>query len=635
MMDEIKKINVSENQEGVTVKGGRRRSFVVLGIVGVLVLWLALGIVLPLVFAYRPTLNAYQKVRSGYDAMKKQDVIGASQELKKAHDELTIAQKRLQIFSFARFLPVSGSYYSDAFHLVNAGVYALDAAQIAIDAIVPYADVLGLKGQGSFVLGSAEERIQKAVETLDKVTPKIADIEVKVKLLGREMEEVNPNRYPDIGKFKARSRLTEVKDVGGKLEVFVSDAKPLVEVLPSLLGVSKERKYLVLFQNDKELRPTGGFITAYAIFRIDRGIIHVDKSEDIYALDGTLRRRQKAPDPILRYLPKVTTFNLRDSNLSPDFATSMKTFDSLYQDARGKVNVDGIIAIDTHVLVSTIKILDDKVEAGGITFTTKEDKRCNCPQVIYVLEDTISRPIGYKRVGRKDIIGSLLFAIMQKALSSSPKVYWGPLLQAALSQVGEKHILFYLYDEKAQRGLDALQATGRIKPYDGDYLHINDTNFAGAKSNMYVRHNVLQHFDVASDGSIVKTLQIEYRNPAEPSDCNLESGGLCLNAELRNWLRIYVPKGSTVVESQGSEVTIETKEEFDKTVFEGFLRVRPLGKTNFTIKYTLPFKRKGRELPLLIQKQPGTDGHDYQIKANGKEVEKFKLRTDRELRVKL
>ena len=50
----------------------------------------------------------------------------------------------------------------------------------------------------------------------------------------------------------------------------ISSAKPLIKILPQVLGDPKEKKYLILFQNDKELRPTGGFITAYAIFSVDK-----------------------------------------------------------------------------------------------------------------------------------------------------------------------------------------------------------------------------------------------------------------------------------------------------------------------------------------------------------------------------
>ncbi|GIV45004.1 MAG: hypothetical protein KatS3mg035_2127 [Bacteroidia bacterium] len=62
----------------------------------------------------------------------------------------------------------------------------------------------------------------------------------------------------------------------------VNEARPLIKVLPSLLGESEPKKYLVLFQNDKELRPTGGFITAYAIFTLDKGIIKLERQDDIY-----------------------------------------------------------------------------------------------------------------------------------------------------------------------------------------------------------------------------------------------------------------------------------------------------------------------------------------------------------------
>lgn len=639
---DINKINLNETKaeessQTVVIKksGGGKKKFIILGVIVAFLLWVVVGIVIPGKGVLANGFKAVNNLRNAASLAKQQNIVQAGEELKKAHQDLVNTQKSLKFISYNKYIPLIGGYFSDLEHFVNGGVYVVEAAQIAIDSVVPYADLLGLKGQGSFVLGSAEDRIKTAVVTLDKVTPKAADIEKKLALFRSEIDKVNPNRYLDLGKFKIKTQIKEAKNIVDQLDTFISQARPLVEVLPSLLGSNKEVRYLVLFQNNNELRATGGFLTAFAIFRIDKGIIHIDRSDDIYALDNSLRRRDKAPEPIAKYLPKVTTFNLRDSNLSPDFVESMKTFNSMYENTSGKATVNGIIVLDTHVLVSTIKILDDKVDAAGISFNSKQDKRCNCPQVIYELEDNISRPVGHVRASRKDLIGLLMYSIMQKALSSSPKVYWGPLIQQGISEINEKHILFYLFDENAQKGLEALNAAGRIKPYEGDYLHINDTNFGGQKSNMYTKHNVVQNIEKQGDGSLVKTINITYTNPEPPSDCNLERGGLCLNAELRNWLRIYVPKGSTIIESQGSEVDIKTSEELGKTVFEGFLKVRPQGKATFTIKYKLPMKADGKELPLLIQKQPGTEGHEYEVKINGRTVEKFQLKTDKELKIKI
>ncbi|MCL5970606.1 MAG: DUF4012 domain-containing protein [Patescibacteria group bacterium] len=622
------------------VQGKRKFSKKILIIIGVVVIFLAgsfFEIVLPAKKVYGSAKKTFAQAKIAMDAAKKQNIELADTELKKTKTELLQTQKDFKKLSYLRFIPILNNYYNDGDHLLKAGSYGIDAGLLLTDSIKPYADVLGLKGKGSFVMGSAEQRIQTAIMTMGKITPRIDEIATYVVKAKDEIDAVDPNHYPSfLGGGKVKDKLSTLKTTADQGASFIDEARPLIKVLPSLLGESKERKYLVLFQNDKELRPTGGFITAYAIFRIDKGIIHVDKSDDIYNLDNNIPGKTTAPEPILKYLPKVPTFNLRDSNLSPDFITSMKTFNTMYNKIPGRTDVDGIIAIDTNVLISTIKILDDNVSAAGIDFTTKEDKRCNCPSAIYVLEDSISRPVNFEKGGgRKDLLGTLLYSIMQKALSSSPKIYWGPLLQAMVTQASEKHILFYLYNEDAQKGIELLNAAGRIKDFDGDYLHINDTNFGGQKSNMYVQESVSQNIETQGDGNIIKTITIDYKNPYPPSDCNLERGGLCLNATLRDWLRIYVPKGSELIDSQGSEVKIKSYEEFGKTVFEGFLEVRPLGTAKFTIKYRLPFKPAKGFMPLMIQKQAGTGENEYSVKTNSKEVQKFKLKNDKEIKINL
>jgi hypothetical protein len=604
-------------------------------LISIIVILIVIGLVIgfPVYATYNAGLKTYREARILYDAVKKQNIELASVELIKTKKDLQETRKSMQSLWPLKFIPLLSWYYNDADHLMTAGEHGLDSAGVAIEAIKPYADVLGLKGQGSFVTGSAEDRIRTAILTASKITPKIDAIALSLSQADKEIEQINPGHYPPLlfGN-KIQAQLTTVKNLSKNGVAFVNEARPLIKTLPMLLGEAEEKKYLILFQNDKELRPTGGFITAYAILRVDKGVIHIDKSEDIYSLDDSISNKPPAPAPILKYLAKVYAFNLRDSNLSPDFIQSMNTFNSLYDKAGDKVKVDGIIAMDTNVLVTTIKILDDQVSVTGLTFNTKNDPRCDCPQVIYELEDNISRPVNYVKVKRKGLLGELLQALLTKALSSSPKIYWGPLFQALIADTNQKHILFYLFDKDAQSGIEALNAAGRIKSFDGDYLHINQTNFSGAKVNIFMQEEVENNYDIKSDGTITKTVIIHYKNPYPPSDCNLERGGLCLNAEYRDWFRIYVPKGSQLVESKGSQVKISTYEDLGKTVFDGFLTVRPQGIATLSVTYTLPFKLTSNSpLPLLIQKQPGTNGNKYTINVNGKTKDSFELFTDKNL----
>ncbi|MBP9717064.1 MAG: DUF4012 domain-containing protein [Candidatus Levybacteria bacterium] len=598
---------------------------------------LVLLIIIPGFLTYLSAKKTYAQVNATVDALKKQDIEATGKELKKTREALKDTQKKLNLLFVMRFIPGPNIYYNDARHMVNAGFYGLDAADVFVESVEPYADVLGLKGQGSFVGGSAEQRIETAVQTMGKVTPRIDDIAKSLNLAQKEIEHVNPNDYPAfIAGGKVREGMTTMRTLADDGTKFIEDASPFIKVLPQLLGEKEEKKYFVLFQNDKELRPTGGFLTAYAIFRINKGVIKVDTSEDIYTLDNTISDKEKAPEPILKYLPKVPVLNLRDSNLSPDFQESMKEFRGIYSEAGNYVDVDGIIAIDTHALVAAMNVLGD-IQVNGQTYTTKIDERCDCPQVIYELEEFAGIRVQYIRSDRKSIIGDLMLAIMNKAFQSSPKQYWGPLMQAMFSEIGQKHILFSLENKDAMEGLSAVNATGQIRDFEGDYFHLNEANFGGAKSNLFVDQGVMQEYTVSGDGVITKKVTVNYRNPHKPSNCNLEAeNSLCLNAPWRNWFRVYVPKGSKLKDSSGSEVKMTTYEEFDKTVFEGFLTVRPLGIGKLTLEYTLPFKvEKGSPLPVMIQKQPGTAEDEYTLNVNGKLKQKFILDQDKEIELSL
>lgn len=605
-------------------------------IIGVSVAFIVL-VIIPSFLVYSSAKKTYAQVKVTTAALKSQNIELTEAELKKTRENLTDTQKKMNFLFVLKFIPGPNIYYNDAQHLMKAGFHGLDAADVFVASIKPYADVLGLKGEGSFVEGSAENRIQTAVATFDKVTPKIDDIAEDLKLAQEEISHVDPNDYPSfIANGKVHEGMVTLTTLSSDGVEFVDQARPLIKVLPELMGQPEPKKYLILFQNDKELRPTGGFLTAYAIFTIDKGIIHVDSSEDIYTLDNSVPNKDEAPEPILKYLPKVYELNLRDSNLNPDFQESMKDFREIYETAGRAEDIDGIIALDTNALVAAMKVLGE-IEVNGKKFTTEIDERCDCPQVIYELEAEAGTRTQYIREDRKSIIGDLMYAIMNKAFSSSPKQYWGPLMQEMFGQIAQKHIMFSLDNKDAQKGLSAVNAGGEIKPFEGDYFHLNEANFGGAKSNLFVDQNVTQAYNIAEDGTISKTVTVSYKNPHNPSNCNLElEFALCLNAPWRNWFRVYVPEGSKLTDSKGSEVKMSTYEEHGKTVFEGFLTVRPLGVAKLELTYTLPFKVDNNSgLPVMIQKQPGTAEDEYTIIVNGKEKEKFILDTDKTLNLDL
>ena len=617
----------------------------------VLIAIVIVGIMLlPLGSVYGKALEVMKVGQETMTAVKGQDIELTKMKLKETRAKFEELQKEYQKAGNLASFPFVGQYIKDGQHAITAGFAALTAGDKAIEALEPNADLLGLKGKSTFVAGTAEDRLQMAVKTMSALTPKIQEIADSVDTLRMELSAIDPNRYPE--KFRGREIRSPMKSGIAVIEetanLFVN-AQPLLMNLPSLLGEPKEKRYLVLFQNDKELRPTGGFITAYARFRIVKGKPLLEKSDDIYALDKALKKKFDAPREILTFHKGVYTLNIRDSNLSPDFKVSMKQFEDMYNQTSGKEPVDGIIALDTHVLVEVLRILGP-IEVYGKIFSADIDKRCDCPKAIYELEDYSTRPVGYVREDRKDIIGVLMQRILQMALGVSPSKYWGSLFQMLISEINQKHVLTYFHDADAQKAAENFNMAGRImtasesaalfkyKEGEWDYLHVNNSNMAGAKSNMFVSEKITKDTTINTDGTITTKLTVDYKNPYQGSDCGLESGGLCLNAPLRNWVRIYVPKGSKLVESKGTEspketnkpVPMETLSDLSKTYFEGFLIVNPMGTAKLELTYTSSVNAtKGYNL--LIQKQPGTEGQEVLLKMAGKDKKKLELKSDTEV----
>lgn len=640
MSSGFKKINVIETMKDKKGKSKKKHPFlkvvgIVLGIVVVLLLVLGVVVYSPAKALY---LSAQKTARIGKElatAAKSQDLETSDTKLKELEESLGVMQGDLNKILFLKAIPFVGGYVSDADHFLKAGIASTQAGKISVETILPYSDLLGLKGKSTFVSGSADDRIKTAVEAFDKITPDIDKIGDKIAIADRELEQIDIDKYPaKIGNTVVRERLKTGKDLFKNTASLFVEAQPLLKKLPELMGVRESKRYLVLFQNDAELRATGGFITAYGIFSIDKGKIKVDKADDIYKLDESKNKKFPAPRPLLKYHVNVTNLELRDSNLSPDYEVSMKELrDMITESIPGFPKYDGIIALDTHVLVSTIKILGD-FNVYGRTFSADIDKRCDCAKAIYELEDYSSKPVAYVREDRKDIISVLMYQIMQRALGVSPSKYWGKLMQTILQETQEKHVLFYFDNADAQKGIEALNFGGRIQSTDGDYLHISNVNLAGAKSNLFVKTSVKQDIQIGGDGTVTETVTISYKNPSPPSNCNLEAGQLCLNGILRNWVRLYVPQGATLVEFKGSEKETVTYDELGKTVFEGFMTVKPQGSAEVSVKYKLPKKAQGSPYKLLIQKQPGTDNPEYSILINGREKAKIPLLTDQTLTLK-
>lgn len=637
MLKDLSKIRKRRN------RGGTKRKILKRGLVFLLIfLGLVFGIGYPLV--YRPAkkvmsaakeLQAHEKPLK--DAILLQDLVKAEEELNAIEADLEAVRARSRKLSWLKIVPFARAYYLDSQHILNSARHGINAAKKSLDAITPVASALGLKTAESQEVPelSMEDRISATVQVMPILADNLENLEGDLKAIEEEMGSVDPGRYPSFLYLEGQNvqeLLTTVRSYTDNLSTSLPKVQETLRTLPSVFGFPTARRYVVIFQNDKELRPTGGFWTAYAIATLDRGKMINLRSGDMYFVDYRIAPENKTPAPaVYKQLLKVDNWYIRDSNLSPDFAAAVGRFERFWNQAqaggtrqarlldqsKGALpDFDGVIALDTEVVKAFLEVLGE-VEVDG--------KEFNGDNVILELEKQATI-IKKEQEGRKALIGNLMDALFEKAFTT-PKNKWDDLIAVILQAANGKHILLNFQDAEEQRWAENLNWAGRIKDYEGDYFHLNEANFGGAKANLYVTRTVKQVVK-KEGGSWVKTVTVDFRNP-EPHDG-------WLNGPYRSYIRVLAPKGSELISVEGGQLEVPQKSYFDdiigKQVFAAFNITKPEDSSQLVFKYKLPDSvvRDG-VYRLLVQKQPGLNGPEYTVTVRGKSKQ-FTLNTDEELR---
>lgn len=529
-----------------------------------------------------------------YDKFKSQNLPATEEGIKVIAQKVTNLRSTYNKLSFLNAIPLANSYYQDGIHGFNSADSGISAALKSIHAVAPYADVLGFKGQGSFTGGTAEDRLKNLLVTLQKVTPELDNIGKDLSVVQKELSAIDPNRYPEtfMGKH-IRSKIVEYQTLSSSVTLALVEFKPVIEQLPQAAGADgKRRKYFMLFQNDNELRPTGGFLTAFSIINVDGGKVSPEKSDDIYELDKKFNKNLPIPEILGRYLTTEKYWHLRDMNTAPDFKNSMTQFLTNYQLVPDEPHdIDGVVAVDTRVLTDLLRLVGPINIDGYGKFSAENEPKCNCPQIIYALSEIADRPVNYVKVNRKGILGPLMHELLLRVYSA-PKVLWPKLFELAWQNIQSRHAQMYFYDQKLQAAAEKVGAAGVMQSDSTaqDFMAVIDANLGGAKSNLFTSSEITQQVSAPSNGVITKKVSITYKNSRGGDNCNLEAGLLCLNAAMPDWNRIYLPKGSKLVNSQGYKAnTVKQYDEANFTIIDGTFTLEPKSTSKINIEYTVPY----------------------------------------------
>jgi len=481
-------------------------------------------------------------------------------------------------------LPLTQSSYRTGTALVEAGDALAIAGERMAQGFIAMNDELDPRPTTrlellSTYLGSALPYLQQAQEQLGNV--RISDV-------------------PEDQQDTLATLQTRLPSLIGALKEF----QTFSEMGRQILGADGTKRYLVIFQNNTELRPTGGFMGSFAQIDIRDGeIVRMDiPGGGTYDLQGQLRSFLAAPEP-LRLINARWEF--QDANWFPDFPTSARQMLDFYTSAGGPT-VDGVIAVNATYVANLLDLI------GPIDMPEYE-RTMTSENFVFEAQKIVELEYDKEENAPKAFIGDLAPKLLERAMDGDAEHFLA-LSQRLSDGLAQRDIQLYFEDSSLERQVQELGWGGEVKWTDGDYLMVVHTNLGGGKTDGVIADAIDLDVRIDEDGSIINTLTVSRDHAGV-------SGSLFTGVNNVDYLRVYVPKGSELISAEGFSIPdaalFETPqpewsidddlyyamqsetshaesgtrifEESGKTVFGNWIQTRPGMTATAHFTYKLPF----------------------------------------------
>lgn len=391
--------------------------------------------------------------------------------------------------------------------------------------------------------------------------------------------------------------------------IFAANEINTLLALAKLLGSGK---YLVLFQNNTELRPTGGFIGSIGELTTKNGrLIGFDIEGNIYDKDDAFSAANfiPPPEPYKKFWPDRGMV-LSTSNWSPDFPESAKSAQWFYEKEYGKT-VDGVIAVNATVVPYILKIIGSiNIDAPKMTLAA-ENFLGTIQQ--YVEQDYYKKIANQNENKPKAILKDVFGAVVEKI--KFPQAVKLALIADEL--LARHEIQLYFNNVGKQKIVSANNWAVFLDQPGKDYLYVNNANLGGGKGSLAVAQRIRYETKQKSDGRQEATVTIQRTNSGRQ---DFPVG------ENFNYTRVILPIEARLeyVNLEGKPVeNLVVSEDYGRRVV-GFWFSTPVNQIReAVVVYSLP-KAVGRKL--FVQTQPGAINQSLKLFVNGAKMFNGELR---------
>jgi hypothetical protein len=419
----------------------------------------------------------------------------------------------------------------------------------------------------------------------------------------------------------------DVADAGRYLKPVLVCGKylPLVNKLEKLTN----KKYIVLLQNNTELRASGGFPGSYARVVFEKGVLKQIFVNDIYQPDGQIGGHVEPPYPVQEAF-KQGWWKLRDANWDVDFASAAAT-EAWFFEQGGESGIGGIIAVNLDLLGRWLEVI------GPVKLATY-DETVTSGNLYALAQRYAETRIRENITLKKEFLGAAGAAIIEKTKTVDPvKLY--RLVQLLTEQMNKKQILVWFADEDLQKEVEQLDWAGRLwGRWNGqdNYLYVVDSNMGANKANCCIDRKVEQEIDYRQN-TMEERLKVVWNNENEFSGAKPP---VFWGGDYLNYVRIVVPVSKEIKEIKikdkilreattsdfliPNSLRVSRSEDFyvvekrDKLKIIGFWIPLIAAKNSSMVEITLESPSKGRADKIYLRRQPGVSDFSYKLLIDGK-----------------
>lgn len=308
--------------------------------------------------------------------------------------------------------------------------------------------------------------------------------------------------------------------------------RAIVSHISDIISGDRSSKYLLLFQNSREIRATGGFLGSYAVLEVlDGKIVSYEiPGRGTYELGVKFDENFIPPKPISVINRE---WNIWDANWWPDFPTSANKISWFYEKSESEL-VDGVIAINSNVVI-------DILSEFGPVFLEDYNLEINADNFYDIIHEEVEGNFDKTLNQPKKILQDLFPLILN---SITTKGNYSRVFSVISNSLARKDIQIALFNKTAQEKVSSLNWDGALKQAPRDYLYVVSSNLAGGKSDADIYETIDHEAIINNDGSVQVTVNITKEHRAEPTDQFSYQTNL-------DYIRLYVPKDSRLISATG------------------------------------------------------------------------------------